>query len=225
MKALVIAVDGFASCGKSTLARDLALALGYRYIDSGAMYRAVTYLMLKEGLPPFESPELERLLRGLNLQFRSVDGLNKLLVNHIELTTELRSKAVNTAVSPVSALPSVRNAMVALQRGYDDGQGLTMDGRDIGTHVFPNADLKIFVSARPEIRAARRQAELVAAGDTSWTLEEILQNQAERDFIDSNREFAPLRRAEDAVDLDNSDLSRQDQLKWALDMVQRRQGL
>lgn len=225
MKALVVAVDGFASCGKSTLARDLALALGYRYIDSGAMYRAVTYLMLKEGLSPNESPELDRLLNELNLQFRSVNGLNKLLVNHIELTTELRSKAVNTAVSPVSALPSVRKAMVALQRGYDDGQGLTMDGRDIGTHVFPNADLKIFVSARPEIRAARRQAELVAAGDSSWTLEEILQNQAERDFIDSNREFAPLRRAEDAVDLDNSDLSRQDQLKWALEMVQRRQGL
>lgn len=225
MKALVVAVDGFASCGKSTLARDLALALGYRYIDSGAMYRAVTYLMLKEGLSPNESPELDRLLNELNLQFRSVNGLNKLLVNHIELTTELRSKAVNTAVSPVSALPSVRKAMVALQRGYDDGQGLTMDGRDIGTHVFPNADLKIFVSARPEIRAARRQAELVAAGDSSWTLEEILQNQAERDFIDSHREFAPLRRAEDAVDLDNSDLSRQDQLKWALEMVQRRQGL
>lgn len=225
MKALIVAVDGFASCGKSTLARDLALALGYRYIDSGAMYRAVTYLMLKEGLSPNESPELERLLRGLNLQFRSIDGLNKLLVNHIELTTELRSKAVNTAVSPVSALPSVRKAMVALQRGYDDGQGLTMDGRDIGTHVFPNADLKIFVSARPEIRAARRQAELVAAGDSSWTLEEILQNQAERDFIDSNREFAPLRRAEDAVDLDNSDLSRHDQLKWALEMVQRRLSL
>lgn len=225
MKALVVAVDGFASCGKSTLAQDLALALGYRYIDSGAMYRAVTYLMLKEGLSPNESPELDRLLNELNLQFRSVNGLNKLLVNHIELTTELRSKAVNTAVSPVSALPSVRKAMVALQRGYDDGQGLTMDGRDIGTHVFPNADLKIFVSARPEIRAARRQAELVAAGDSSWTLEEILQNQAERDFIDSNREFAPLRRAEDAVDLDNSDLSRQDQLKWALEMVQRRQGL
>ncbi|MFZ9968381.1 MAG: (d)CMP kinase [Bacteroidia bacterium] len=225
MKALVVAVDGFASCGKSTLARDLALALGYRYIDSGAMYRAVTYLMLKEGLSPNESPELDRLLNELNLQFRSVNGLNKLLVNHIELTTELRSKAVNTAVSPVSALPSVRKAMVALQRGYDDGQGLTMDGRDIGTHVFPNADLKIFVSARPEIRAARRQAELVAAGDSSWTLEEILQNQAERDFIDSNREFAPLRRAEDAVDLDNSDLSRHDQLKWALEMVQRRLSL
>ncbi|MFZ9680669.1 MAG: (d)CMP kinase [Bacteroidia bacterium] len=225
MKALVVAVDGFASCGKSTLARDLALALGYRYIDSGAMYRAVTYLMLKEGLSPNESPELDRLLNELNLQFRSVNGLNKLLVNHIELTTELRSKAVNTAVSPVSALPSVRKAMVALQRGYDDGQGLTMDGRDIGTHVFPNADLKIFVSARPEIRAARRQAELVAAGDSSWTLEEILQNQAERDFIDSNREFAPLCRAEDAVDLDNSDLSRHDQLKWALEMVQRRLSL
>jgi cytidylate kinase len=225
VKALVVAVDGFASCGKSTLARDLALALGYRYIDSGAMYRAVTYLMLKEGLSPNESPELDRLLNELNLQFRSVNGLNKLLVNHIELTTELRSKAVNTAVSPVSALPSVRKAMVALQRGYDDGQGLTMDGRDIGTHVFPNADLKIFVSARPEIRAARRQAELVAAGDSSWTLEEILQNQAERDFIDSNREFAPLRRAEDAVDLDNSDLSRHDQLKWALEMVQRRLSL
>lgn len=225
MKALVIAVDGFASCGKSTLARDLALALGYRYIDSGAMYRAVTYLMLKEDLPPVESPELERLLGQLDLQFRSHNGVNQLLVNRLELTTELRSKVVNTAVSPVSTLPSVRLAMVALQRSYDDGHGLTMDGRDIGTHVFPEADLKFFVRARPEIRAARRQAELLAAGDSSWTFEEILQNQAERDFMDSNREFAPLRRADDAIDLDNSDLSRQEQLTWALEWVQRKQGL
>ena len=115
--------------------------------------------------------------------------------------------------------------MVALQRSYADGTGLTMDGRDIGTHVFPQADLKFFVTARPEIRAQRRQAELIASGDTSWTLEEILENQAQRDLIDSNREFAPLKRAEDAIDLDNSDLSREDQLAWALKWVEERRGI
>ncbi len=225
MKALVIAVDGFASCGKSTLARDLASALRYRYIDSGAMYRAVTYQMLELGLPPVESAGLDQMLGALDLNFVASNGVNQLMVNGLVLVTELRSKAVNAAVSPVSTLPSVRLAMVALQRSYADGTGLTMDGRDIGTHVFPQADLKFFVTARPEIRAQRRQAELIASGDTSWTLEEILENQAQRDLIDSNREFAPLKRAEDAIDLDNSDLSREDQLAWALKWVEERRGI
>jgi cytidylate kinase len=207
VKALVIAVDGFASCGKSTLARDLAQALRYRYIDSGAMYRAVTYQMLKLGLPPIESVGLNQMLGALDLKFVTSNGVNQLMVNGLVLVSELRSKAVNAAVSPVSTLPSVRLAMVALQRSYADGTGLTMDGRDIGTHVFPQADLKFFVSARPEVRAKRRQAELIASGDTSWTLDEILENQAQRDLIDSNRDFAPLKRALDAIDLDNSDLS------------------
>jgi len=225
VKALVIAVDGFASCGKSTLARDLASALRYRYIDSGAMYRAVTYQMLELGLPPIESAGLDLMLGALDLKFVASNGVNQLMVNGLVLVSELRSKAVNTAVSPVSTLPSVRLAMVALQRSYADGTGLTMDGRDIGTHVFPKADLKFFVTARPEIRAQRRQAELIASGDTSWTLEEILENQAQRDLIDSNREFAPLKRAEDAIDLDNSDLSREEQLSWALKWVEERGGI
>ena len=225
MKALVIAVDGFASCGKSTLARDLAQALGYRYIDSGAMYRAVTYQMLELGLPPIESVGLDQMLGALDLKFVTSNGINQLMVNGLVLVSELRSKAVNAAVSPVSTLPSVRLAMVALQRSYADGTGLTMDGRDIGTHVFPQADLKFFVSARPEVRAKRRQAELIASGDTSWTLDEILENQAQRDLIDSNRDFAPLKRAEDAIDLDNSDLSRKEQLAWALKWVEERGGI
>lgn len=225
MKALVIAVDGFASCGKSTLARDLAQALRYRYIDSGAMYRAVTYQMLKLGLPPIESVDLNQMLGALDLKFVTSNGVNQLMVNGLVLVSELRSKAVNAAVSPVSTLPSVRLAMVALQRSYADGTGLTMDGRDIGTHVFPQADLKFFVSARPEVRAKRRQAELIASGDTSWTLDEILENQAQRDLIDSNRDFAPLKRAEDAIDLDNSDLSRKEQLAWALKWVEERGGI
>ena len=225
MKALVIAVDGFASCGKSTLARDLAQALRYRYIDSGAMYRAVTYQMLELGLPPIESVDLNQMLGALDLKFVTSNGVNQLMVNGLVLVSELRSKAVNAAVSPVSTLPCVRLAMVALQRSYADGTGLTMDGRDIGTHVFPQADLKFFVSARPEVRAKRRQAELIASGDTSWTLDEILENQAQRDLIDSNRDFAPLKRAEDAIDLDNSDLSREEQLAWALKWVEERGGI
>ncbi|NBW32683.1 MAG: (d)CMP kinase [Cytophagia bacterium] len=225
MKALVIAVDGYASCGKSTLARDLAQTLDYRYIDSGAMYRAVTYRMLQLGLPLTESPELDQLLQTLDLKFIKSEGVNQLIINGMLLGTELRTKAVNAAVSPVSTLPSVRRAMVVLQRSYADGTGLTMDGRDIGTYVFPQADLKIFVTARPEIRAIRRQAELIALGDSTWTLDEILQNQAQRDRIDSNRDFAPLKRAEDAVDLDNSDLSREEQLAWALKWVEERGGV
>ncbi|MEY3158050.1 MAG: Cytidylate kinase [Bacteroidota bacterium] len=225
MKALVIAVDGFASCGKSTLARDLAQALGYRYIDSGAMYRAVTYQMLELGLPTAESAALDQMLGDLDLKFVATGGINHLVLNGLTLVSELRSKAVNAAVSPVSTLPSVRRALVALQRSYADGTGLTMDGRDIGTHVFPQADLKFFVTARPEVRAQRRQAELIASGDTSWTFDEILENQAQRDLIDSNRDFAPLRRAEDAIDLDNSNLGREEQLAWALKWVKERGGI
>jgi cytidylate kinase len=181
--------------------------------------------MLELGLPPIESVGLDQMLGALDLKFVTSNGINQLMVNGLVLVSELRSKAVNAAVSPVSTLPSVRLAMVALQRSYADGTGLTMDGRDIGTHVFPQADLKFFVSARPEVRAKRRQAELIASGDTSWTLDEILENQAQRDLIDSNRDFAPLKRAEDAIDLDNSDLSREEQLAWALKWVEERGGI
>jgi len=181
--------------------------------------------MLKLGLPPIESVGLNQMLGALDLKFVTSNGVNQLMVNGLVLVSELRSKAINAAVSPVSTLPSVRLAMVALQRSYADGTGLTMDGRDIGTHVFPQADLKFFVSARPEVRAKRRQAELIASGDTSWTLDEILENQAQRDLIDSNRDFAPLKRAEDAIDLDNSDLSREEQLAWALKWVEERGGI
>ncbi|MFM7911435.1 MAG: (d)CMP kinase, partial [Bacteroidota bacterium] len=151
------------------------------------------------------------------LDFVTKDGSTVLILNGQEPGLALRSMEVNRMVSPVSALHSVRIAMVERQRAFATRAGLTMDGRDIGTHVFPEAELKIFVQSRPEIRAARRLAELRKAGELQWTLEEVLANLRERDTLDSNRDFAPLRRADDAVDLDNSDLNREEQLAWALD--------
>ncbi|MFM8837858.1 MAG: (d)CMP kinase [Bacteroidota bacterium] len=219
VKALTIAVDGYASCGKSTLAKDLASALGYRYIDSGAMYRAVTWYLLEHHLAAEEGPSLQAALDTIVLDFVAKDGSTVLVLNGQEPGLALRSMEVNRMVSPVSALHSVRIAMVERQRAFATRAGLTMDGRDIGTHVFPEAELKIFVQSRPEIRAARRLAELRKAGERQWTLEEVLANLRERDTMDSNRDFAPLRRADDAVDLDNSDLNREEQLAWALELA------
>ena len=219
MKALTIAVDGYASCGKSTLAKDLAAALGYRYIDSGAMYRAVTWYLLEHHLAAEEGPTLQAALDTMVLDFVVKDGFTVLILNGQEPGLALRSMEVNRMVSPVSALHSVRIAMVERQRSFATRAGLTMDGRDIGTYVFPEAELKIFVQSRPEIRAARRLAELRKAGERQWTLEEVLANLRERDTMDSNRDFAPLRRADDAVDLDNSDLNREEQLAWALELA------
>lgn len=219
MKALTIAVDGYASCGKSTLAKDLASALHYRYIDSGAMYRAVTWQMLEHHLAVKESESLNRLLAEMVIDFEPRASSSVILVNGQEPGLALRSKEVNSLVSPVSALHSVRLAMVKRQREFATQSGLTMDGRDIGTFVFPQAELKIFVQSRPEVRAARRLQELHQNGDTQWSMEEVLANLSERDAMDSTRDFAPLRRAEDAVDLDNSDMSREEQLAWAMKLA------
>jgi cytidylate kinase len=219
VKALTIAVDGYASCGKSTLAKDLASALGYRYIDSGAMYRAVTWYLLEHNLAAEEGPPLQLALDRIDLDFVAKDGATVLTLNGQEPGLALRSMEVNRMVSPVSALHSVRLAMVERQRAFATRAGLTMDGRDIGTYVFPEAELKIFVQSRPEIRAARRLAELRKDGNTQWTLEDVLTNLRERDAMDSNRDFSPLRRADDAIDLDNSDMSREEQLAWAMDLA------
>jgi cytidylate kinase len=219
VKALTIAVDGYASCGKSTLAKDLASALGYRYIDSGAMYRAVTWYLLKHRLAVEEGQSLHRALTQIEIDFVTRQGVTALRLNGTEPGQALRSMEVNHWVSPVSALHSVREAMVRRQREFATEEGLTMDGRDIGTHVFPCAELKIFVNSRPEIRAARRLAELYRAGETQWTAEEVIANLQERDALDSKRGLAPLRRAHDAVDLDNSDMNREEQLAWAMDLA------
>lgn len=216
---MTIAVDGYASCGKSTLSKDLASALGYRYIDSGAMYRAVTWYLLQHRLEAEEGENLQRALSDIAIDFVTQSGETVLLLNGKEPGLALRSKEVNSMVSPVSALHSVRQTMVQRQREFATQAGLTMDGRDIGTYVFPNAELKIFMQSRPEVRAARRLAELQNAGDTKWTVEEVLVNLRERDEMDSNRDFAPLRRAHDAIDLDNSDMNREEQLAWAMDLA------
>ncbi|GHU69992.1 cytidylate kinase [Bacteroidia bacterium] len=221
-KKIVIAIDGHSSCGKSTIAKDLAKTIGYTYIDSGAMYRTVTLYCMQNGLFQGDYLDLDSLKEAID-QIRITFVINPetgradTYLNGINVEKEIRSMAVADKVSPVAAVGFVREAMVRQQQAMGLEKGIVMDGRDIGTIVFPQAELKIFVTASPEIRAQRRLNELKAKGETA-TFEEVLQNLAKRDFIDSTRKDGPLRQAEDAVVLDNSDLTVEEQnqvvLKW-----------
>lgn len=222
MKKITIAVDGFSSCGKSTMGKALAREIGYIYIDSGAMYRAVTYYCLQQGL--FASKELdvsalEKQIKNIKVSFRLNDesGLPETYLNGVNIEKEIRTMDVSSLVSIVSAVPFVRHAMVLLQQEMGREKGIVMDGRDIGTVVFPAAELKIFVTAQPEIRAERRLAELRYKGDNVTTFEEVLQNIQERDYLDQNRSESPLKQAEDALVLDNSHMTRVEQMNWLLD--------
>jgi len=222
-KEAVIAIDGYSACGKSTLAKELARSLGLIYVDSGAMYRGVTLYFLQNAIDPGSSAEVTSALSLIHLTFKkSADGdANELWLNGIRVEDEIRGPAVSSMVSRVAAIPEVRRKLVEAQRLMGHAGGLVMDGRDIGTHVFPNADLKIFMTASPQIRARRRTAELKIKGE-NWSMEDVLENLAERDRIDTTRAEQPLRQAEDAVVLDNSNLSRDAQLEWALKLVQER---
>jgi cytidylate kinase len=222
-KAPIIALDGYSACGKSTLAKELAQALGLIYVDSGAMYRGVTLYFLQNSIDPKPSPEATSALTSIHLAFRkSSDGLaNELWMNGIRVEDEIRGPAVSSMVSPVAAIPEVRHKLIEEQRLMGAQGGLVMDGRDIGTHVFPDADVKIFMTADPLIRAKRRTEELRTKGE-HWRLEDVLQNLAERDHIDTTRKDQPLRQADDAVVLDNSNLTRKEQLEWALKLVEQR---
>lgn len=222
MKKITIAVDGFSSCGKSTMAKALAREIGYIYIDSGAMYRAVTYYCLQQGLfasKELDVPALEKQIKNIKVSFRLNDesGLPETHLNGVNIEKEIRTMDVSSLVSIVSAVPFVRHAMVLLQQEMGQGKGIVMDGRDIGTVVFPAAELKIFVTAQPEIRAERRLAELRYKGDNVTTFEEVLQNIQERDYLDQNRSESPLKQAEDALVLDNSHMTRVEQMNWLLD--------
>jgi len=224
-KAPIIALDGYSACGKSTLAKQLACALGLVYVDSGAMYRGVTLYFLQNGIDPASTLQVNSALDSVNLEFRksALGDENELWLNGVRIEDEIRGPAVSSAVSRVAALPEVRRKLVEAQRMLGAQGGVVMDGRDIGTHVFPKADLKIFMTASPEIRALRRKAELKQKGEF-WSLAEILQNLAERDHIDTTRADQPLRQAEDAEVLDNSHMSREEQLEWALMRVKERVG-
>lgn len=220
MKKIVIAIDGFSSCGKSTMAKDLAHEIGYIYIDSGAMYRAVTLYCLQNGLVEdgiVNESQLTKDLNHINISFvlNAQTGKPETMLNGVNVEKEIRTLEVSGNVSLVSAIATVRRAMVAQQQQMGEHKGIVMDGRDIGTTVFPDAELKIFVTASPEIRAQRRLDEMIAKGEEA-SFESILENVKTRDYLDQNRDESPLRKADDALLLDNSHLTIAEQKQWLM---------
>ena len=223
---ITIAIDGFSSCGKSTLAKALARALNYKYIDSGAMYRAVTLYALNKGIIKDGHFDHDFLVNALpdiiiDFHFNPQNQKSETLLNGVNVEDKIRQGEISSLVSPISAVKEVRTKLVDLQRSYDEHKGLVMDGRDIGTNVFPKAELKIFMTADPEIRAVRRYEELISKGYHT-TMVDVRSNLAERDHIDSTRVDNPLTRATDAIILDNTDLSPEEQLDFALDLAKKR---
>lgn len=219
-KKIIIAIDGYSSCGKSTMAKDLARAIGYTYIDTGAMYRAVTLYAMRHSLIDGDKVDADALatrMDDIRVTFgrNAATGLPFTQLNGENVEHEIRSLAVSAHVSPVAALPFVRSALTRQQQEMGRAGGVVMDGRDIGTAVFPDAALKVFVTASPEVRARRRYDELKAKGMEA-SFEDILKNVKERDYIDSHREVAPLRQADDAVVLDNSHMTIPEQKEWLL---------
>lgn len=227
---ITIAIDGYSSCGKSTMAKALARSLGYIYIDSGAMYRAITLYSLREEMwhdGQLDEARLALSMPHLRVGFtRTIYGQLRTLLNGVDIEEEIRTMEVSNHVSPIAALPFVRHAMTEQQRALGEAKGIVMDGRDVGTTVFPSAELKIFVTARPEVRAQRRFEELRGKGDSKTSFEEVLTNLQERDRIDSTRAVSPLRQADDARVLDNSDLTFAEQdalaLQWAQEVINTR---
>lgn len=213
MKKITIAIDGHSSCGKSTMAKQLAADLGYIYVDTGAMYRAVTLYALRNGLMNAETKEiktdeLQQQIDQVKIGFvLNAEGQKQTVLNGEIVEQEIRQMLVSSCVSPIAALGFVRSHLVALQQQMGQEGGIVMDGRDIGTVVFPNAELKVFVTASAEVRAQRRLKELQGKGDTTTTFEEVLKNVEERDYLDSHREVTPLRQADDALLLDNSNMT------------------
>lgn len=225
MKKITIAIDGFSSCGKSTMAKDLAREVGYIYIDSGAMYRAVTLYSIENGIfngDVIDTEKLKKEIKNIRISFQlnKETGRPDTYLNGVNVENKIRSMEVSSKVSPISTLDFVREAMVAQQQAMGNEKGIVMDGRDIGTTVFPDAELKIFVTATPEIRAQRRYDELKAKGQEA-SFDEILENVKQRDYIDQNREVSPLRKAEDALLLDNTDLSIEEQKKWLFEQFNK----
>lgn len=220
MKQIIITLDGFSSCGKSTLARQLANELNYVFIDSGAMYRAITLYFLRQHVDWNNVKEVNKALSEIDLgfQYNELTGRSDMYLNDENVEALIRDMLVSEHVSEVSAIKEVREFGVAQQRQMGEKKGIVMDGRDIGTTVFPNAELKIFVTADPAIRVERRFKELFQ-NNPNITIEEVKNNLEMRDYIDSNREFSPLRKAEDALELDNSYITREEQLAIALEWV------
>lgn len=223
---IVVAIDGHSSCGKSTIAKAVAAKYGYVFIDSGAMYRAVALYALRHNMVAdgeLKKEELVDALSQIKIEFKynPVSKKSDTFLNGENVEEEIRQLPVSQNVSPVATIAEVRAAMVRLQQEMGKNKGIVMDGRDIGTVVFPEAEFKLFVTATAEIRAQRRFDELIAKGeDVSFA--EILKNVKERDFIDSTREASPLRKADDALVLDNSYLTREEQMEWVIGKVEER---
>lgn len=220
-KNLVVAIDGYSSCGKSTLAKALAKKLGFIYIDSGAMYRAVTLYFLRNHIDVNDARSVKDALDHIELNFHSRDYESHITLNGEEVSEEIRQMPVSENVSEVSANKQVRHEMVKQQQRMGKSKNIVMDGRDIGTTVFEDAQVKIFMTADPKIRAERRFKELRSKGDELTTLEEVFENIAHRDYADTTRIESPLTRAEDAIVLDNTDLTPAEQLEFALRQVHR----
>jgi len=224
MKPIIIAIDGYSSCGKSTLAKALAKKLHYAYMDTGAMYRAVTLYILNNKIAVFElsESEINQLIDQINISFKSdEDGNSITLLNGEEVEEEIRGKAVSDAVSEVAQIKVIRRRMVDLQQKAGAHKKIVMDGRDIGTKVFPNADFKIFMTADPKIRAQRRYDELKAKGQ-EVDFDEVFENLKMRDKNDTERKENPLVKAEDAFVLDNSHLNQEEQLQLIVDEIEKR---
>lgn len=223
MKKIIIAIDGYSSTGKSTIAKAIARRLNYIYVDTGAMYRAVTLFCVQKGLIDSSgkiSDKLKSLLGDINIGFRKDNDSETAdtYLNNVNVEKEIRSIEIANQVSAVSAIPEVRVLLVKQQQVMGQAKGIVMDGRDIGTVVFPDAELKVFMTASPEIRAMRRFLELEAKGE-KVTLEEVRKNIEERDYKDSHRETSPLKQAQDAVVLDNSHITPEEQIEWLYEKV------
>jgi CMP/dCMP kinase len=223
MNKITIAIDGYSSTGKSTLAKQLAKHLGYIYVDTGAMYRAVTFFAMENGFVSEHHLNSEQLIKklpkiALKFIYNEKLGFAEMYLNDINIENEIRGIEVSRLVSQIAAIPEVRTKLVEQQKEMGKQKGIVMDGRDIGTVVFPDAEIKLFMTASAKTRAIRRFDELIEKGQ-SVTLEEVLENVEQRDYIDSNREDSPLRKADDAIEIDNSSLSKKEQFDRVLAIV------
>jgi len=221
---MTIAIDGFSSCGKSTLAKELANTLNYIYVDSGAMYRAVTLHLMNTGILKdghFIQEQVIEELKDIEIQFvyNAEQKKSETYLNGVNIEKEIRTLAISKQVSAISAIGEVREKLVSIQQSFGIKGGVIMDGRDIGTVVFPKADVKLFMVAENDIRAERRYLELKEKGE-NLNLEEVKKSISRRDYLDMNRDISPLRKAADAIEIDNSELSEQDQLDLALQIIQ-----
>ncbi len=228
-KDIIIAVDGYSSSGKSTLAKDLANMLKYKYIDTGAMYRAITWFALKNNFidkngKKVEAEGLKNILSHIHLDFKNINGKNHIFLNGNDVENEIRTLTISRLTSLVSKVPFIREFLVNMQRQIGKQKGIVMDGRDIGSVVFPDAEVKFFVTASPEIRAKRRYLELLDKGE-KVSYEEVLKNLKNRDLQDTTRSISPLIKTNDAIVIDNSSLTREEQLRIAIEHIIKKIGV